>query len=112
MIQALDGAVRYETIVESSLPETKIIPATNGKRFCIYEVGYNKFSLPNLLGYGDVPYHFERVRVLETNTGKPLFELQWDPRPYWYDLVKPAISPDGHRLAIARHGFLEVFEIP
>ena len=110
--QTLDGAVKYETILESSWYETKLIPALDGARFCIDEVGYNRFSLPDLLGYGDVPYHFERVRVLETETGKPVFELRWDPRPYTGYMTTPAISPDGHRLAIARHGFVEVFKIP
>jgi hypothetical protein len=110
--QTLDGIVKYETVLVSSWYETKIIPATNGKRFCIDEIGYDKFSLPNLLGYGDVPFHFERVRALESDTGKTLFELRWDPRPYTGYMVKPAISPDGHRLAIVRHGFVEVFEIP
>lgn len=110
----LDGTVKFETVLESSWYETKLIPATNAKRFCIDEIGYNKFSLPNLLGYGggSVQYHFERVRVLDTDAGKQLFELRWDPRPYVGYMVKPAISPDGHRLAIERHGFVEVFEIP
>lgn len=112
VVQTLDGTVKYKTTLETGWYGTKIIPAKDGKRFCIDEIGYDRFSLPSLLGYGDVPYHFESVRVLDTETGKQLFELRWDPRPYTGYMVMPAISPSGHRLAIQRHGFVEVFEVP
>jgi hypothetical protein len=56
-------------------------------------------------------FNFERVTVLETDSGHLLFKLEWDPRPYGGGLTDPALSPNGQRLAIIRNGSLEVFEI-
>jgi hypothetical protein len=49
-----------------------------------------------------------RVTVRDTRTGEALLSLRYDPRN---QLVGPAISPNGKRLAIVRKGFVEVYEM-
>ena len=51
-------------------------------------------------------------RIFDTHSGKEIFHFEWDPRPYLGDLVAPALSPSGHKLAVMRSGYLEVFELP
>lgn len=110
----LDGTILYQITLEAEWPETRLITSTSGHRFGIDERGYARWSLPHLLGYGggSVHYNFERVRVFETASGKQLFDLKWDPRPYTGELVTPTLSPNGDRIGIVRHGFVEVFGVP
>ena len=111
VVVKLDGSILYRIPILKSY-QTHIVPSNSGFRFCIDEVGYARWSLPSLLGYGDVPYHIERVRVIDTASGHQLFDMKWDPRPYVGHMVVPALSPDGHRIAVIRHGTLDVFQIP
>jgi hypothetical protein len=89
---------------------TGILPAASGTRFGIYEHGYTALnSLANLLDIDEGrPQDFQRVRVIDISSGKEVYKLEWDPRPY---LTKPALSPSGHRLARVRAGILEVFRL-
>lgn len=112
VVRRLDGTVMYEIPLQAKWYETHLTTSASGQRFSVDELGYDRWSLPHLLGYGDVPYHFERISVFETATGIRVFTLKWDPRPYAGQLVRPALSPDGHRIALVRSGFLEVFKVP
>jgi hypothetical protein len=89
---------------------TGILPAASGTRFGIYEHGYTALnSLANLLDIDEGrPQDFQRVRVIDISSGKEVYKLEWDPRPY---LTKPALSPSGHRLARVKAGILEVFQV-
>ncbi len=49
---------------------------------------------------------------MDTESGKLLFQLKWDPRPYGYPLVIPALSPNANKIAIVRGGYVEIYEIP
>lgn len=51
----------------------------------------------------------EFVEVFDTSTGRKVFEMEWSPRRYVSDV---ALSPDGHRLAVVRGGFLEIYDLP
>ena len=89
----------------------ELVPAASGSRFCIHEIGYTRWNSIKNLGYVERrPSDLESVRVLDTESGKLLFQLKWDPRPYGE--VSPALSPNANRIAIIRGGFLEVFETP
>lgn len=89
---------------------TSFLPTTSGTRFGIYEHGYTVLnSIANFLDIDDRrPQDFQRVRIIDMQSGKEVFRLEWDPRP---NLVKPALSPSGHRLARVRAGVLEVFQV-
>lgn len=89
-----------------------VIPNVSGSRFCILEAGYTRWN--RMVNFVDIDSsrlpNSARIRVLDTSSGKQLFILRWDPRPS--SVRRPAISPDGHRIALIQHSTLEVFEIP
>ncbi len=108
-----DGSIRFRVPVSARWDVTDISTTASGSRFCFHEAGYTRFN--SILNFYDIessrPLNFESVNVLSTDSGKSLLKLRWDPRPYVGYLSTPALSPDGHRLAIIRNGFLEVFEV-
>ncbi len=89
---------------------TGILTAALGTRFGIYEHGYT--ALNSLVNFLDIdegrPQDFQRVRVIDISSGKEVYRIEWDPRPF---LAKPALSPSGSRLARVRGGILEVLQI-
>jgi hypothetical protein len=86
------------------------LTATSGTRFAIHEYGYTLLnSIINFLDIDDGrPEDFQRVRVIDITSGREVFQLEWDPRPH---LIKPALSPSGHRVARVKGGILEVFQV-
>jgi len=108
-----DGNILYRIPATTRRNLATLVASSSGARFCIHEVGYTHWN--SIVNFLDIDsgrsFNFERVTVLETNSGHLLFKLEWDPRPYGGGLTDPALSPDGHRLAIIRNGSLEVFEI-
>jgi hypothetical protein len=94
------------------LSDAMVIPNRSGSRFCLFEAGYTRWN--KMVNFLDIDSsrlpNFARVRVFDTSSGKQLFILRWDPRPS--SVRTPAISPDGHRIALIRHATLEVFETP
>jgi len=114
VVRRLDGTIMYQIALEAEWSGTRLITSTSGRRFCVDERGYSRWSLPHLLGYGGgaVHYNFERIRVFETTSGRELFNFKWDPRPYTSELVTPALAPNGRRVGIVRNGYLEVFNVP
>jgi len=109
-----DGTVLFEIPVSTRSHVRQIVTAASGSRFCYYEAGYTAGN--SFVNFLDIdsgrPLNFEQVKVLSIDSGKSLLELHWDPRPYKGPLSVPALSPNGRRLAVIRHGFLEVFEAP
>jgi hypothetical protein len=109
----LEGAILYRI---SILPEggarTNLVPAASGSRFCIHQSAYrvrgSKLSVSDKLRTRDVDIY----RIFDTRSGEELFHFEWDPRPYVSTLVAPALAPNGHRIAVIRSGYLEVFELP
>jgi hypothetical protein len=89
---------------------TGFLPAASGTRFGIYEHGYTRLS--SILNFPDIdtgrPENFQRVRVIDLSTGNEVSRFEWDPRPH---VIKPAISPDGHRIARVKSGVLEVLQV-
>lgn len=111
-IRNLDGTALYQVPVTRAY-QAAILPDLAGKRFSVEDQGYTRMN--SIANFMDIdqgrPYNFSRVRVFDTDLGKQLFELHWDPRPSSFAPVA-AFSPDGHKLALIRHSELEVFEIP
>src|SRR5579862_3028618 len=110
-IVTLEGKTIARVPVSAGSFLAEVSTAASGTRFCFHDAGYR--GLGALLNFLSIerPFNLERVNVMDTATGKSRFRLRWDPRPYVGDLSRPALSPDGHRVALIRHGFLEVFEI-
>jgi hypothetical protein len=107
----IDGGVLYRLPVKNSW-SAELVTSASGSRFCIHQIGYTRWN--SLMNFADIdqgrPSNFESLRVMDCESGKLLFELKWDPRPYGE--VVPALSPNGQKIAIVRGGFLEIFEIP
>ncbi len=112
-VLGFDGKLLYRVPILTRRNGTGIVPAFSGTRFCIHESGYTQWNA--ILHFYDIedsrPRDLERVRILDTNSGEERFEFTWDPRPFVGRTVLPAISPSGRRMALIRHGTLEVFEI-
>jgi hypothetical protein len=108
-----DGTILFRVPVNARWNVTGVSTAASGSRFCFHEAGYTTFN--SILNFYDIessrPFNFENVNVLSTDSGKSLLKLRRDPRPYVGYLSTPALSPDGHRLAVIHSGFLEVFEV-
>jgi hypothetical protein len=107
----MDGTVLYLLRVRDAW-SAGFVAAAAGTRFCIHEWGYTRWN--SIVNFYDIdegrPPNFEKVRVIATDTGKRVFQLEWDPRAY--GPVAPALSPNGHRVAIVRGGYLDVFDVP
>jgi hypothetical protein len=108
----LDSTIRYRISILPQWSGTDIVPAASGSRFCIHQYAYkvwgSKLSVSDEHRTRDVDIY----RIFDTHSGEELFHFEWDPRPYISTLVAPAISPSGHRLAVIRSGYLEIFELP
>jgi hypothetical protein len=67
-----------------------------------------------LVDFGDEngAYNLARVRVFDVASGRELFDLKWNPGHNLSFEAKPALSPDGHRIAVVMKGQLRVYEIP
>lgn len=74
-------------------------PAAAADRFCLQVLGWTTLNLAANLGFEDENFNSERIEVLSTDSGKVLFELHGNPRPYIDRLATPALSPNGRTLA-------------
>jgi hypothetical protein len=110
-IATMDGKVLFRVPLSQGSFIAEVSTAASGARFCFHDAGYTGTSA--LLNFFSIerPFNLERVNVMDVASGKSRFRLRWNPRPYVGELSRPALSPDGHRVAIIRHGFLEVFEV-
>jgi hypothetical protein len=110
-IATIDGKVLFRVPLSSGSFIAEMSTAASGSRFCFHDAGYTGMNA--LLNFFSIerPFNLERVNVMDVASGKSRFRLRWNPRPYVGELSRPALSPDGHRVAIIRHGFLEVFEV-
>ena len=110
-VATLDGKVLFRVPLSRGSYVAEVSTSASGSRFCFHDAGYRGLrSLLNAFNI-DQPFNLERVNVMDIKTGKSYFRLRWDPRPYVPHLSRPALSPDGHRLAIIRRGFLEVYDV-
>ncbi len=110
-IARLDGKVVSRVPLSPGSFIAEVSTAASGSRFCFHDAGYTGLNAALNIFSIERPFNLERVNVIDAASGKSHFKLWWDPRPYVGDLSRPALSPDGHRVAIIRHGFLEVFEV-
>jgi len=110
-IATVSGKVLFRVPVSAGSFVAEISTSASGSRFCFHDAGYR--GLRAILNSMNIeqPFNLERVNVIDVGSGKSRFRLRWDPRPYVDYLSRPALSPDGHRLAVIRRGFLEVYDI-
>src|SRR5439155_20270979 len=110
----LDGSILFRRLAKARWRVSELSTAASASRFCFHEAGYMTFN--SLVNFLDIdsgrPFNFETVGVISADSGKPLLDLRWDPRPYVGPLSSPALSPDGHSLAVVHGGFLEVYRAP
>lgn len=111
-IRRVNGDALYQIPVTDT-DETTVVANRSGSRFSVLEQAYTRWnSIVNFLDIDSSrPHNFARVRVFDTDSGKQLFEMNWDPRPS-QTVPPPALSPDGHKLALIQHSELEVFDLP
>ena len=114
VVEKTDGTILYRIRIRARPNgSVEIIPAQSGARFCLHETGWTMLNSAMNLGIDeDRDFDVESTRVLAAESGDVLFDFHENPGPYLARLSTPALSPDGHRLAMIRRGFLEVFEIP
>jgi hypothetical protein len=113
-VASMDGHVLFRVPVRARWQMPEVVTSASETRFCFYEKGYTaRNTFVNFLDIDEGrPVNFESISVMSTDSGKKLFELQWDPRPDARILTRPALSPDGRKIAVIRHGILEIFQIP
>jgi hypothetical protein len=109
-VTAVDGRDLYTIPVEN--PYNAVFVTTRqGLRFGVSEYGYTPTNyLANLLDIDNSrPPDYQRVRVYETESGRQVAEVEWNPNPR---ALPPALSPSGHRLAgVTAGGILKVWQI-
>ena len=110
-IARLDGTILARVRLSRGSFIAEVSTTASGSRFCFHDAGYT--GLNALLNFFSIqrPFNLERVNVMDVATGKSHFRMRWDPRPYVGALSRPELSPDGHRVALVRHGFFEVFDV-
>lgn len=113
-VEKTDGTVLFRIPLRASgSGDVEVQPAPAGARFCLQEMGWTRWNSAANLGFDEGrDFNSETVEVLSADSGKVLFELHGNPRPYIGHLTTPALAPNGRRLALIHHGFLEVYEIP
>lgn len=91
---------------------TGFLSTASGTRFGIYEHGYTRLnSVVNFLDIDEGrPENFQRVRVIDMSSWDEISRFEWDPQTRSH-VIKPAISPDGHRIARVKGGILEVLQV-
>jgi len=113
-VSAIDGTILFRVPVRARWHVAEVTTAASGSRFCLHEAGYT--TLSSIVNFLDIdnarPLNFESIDVISIESRKSILELRWDPRPYVGYLSAPALSPNGHRLALIRDGYLEIFELP
>jgi len=108
-----DGLLRYTLAAKNGLRNREIVFTTcsSGTRFVISESGYTKGN--SLVHFLDIdqarPLNYQRIRVVDSDTGRIVFDKTLDPGAY---LTWPALSPDAHTFAMLTNGKVEVFELP
>ncbi len=113
-IATLDGKVDYRMEIVPWWNGTEVVTASSSdSQFCIYDTGYTRWN--KILHWYDIEdsrsRNFERLVIVETNSGKKRFELDDDPRPFIGFPVVPALSPNGRRIARIYRGELQVFDV-
>jgi hypothetical protein len=113
-VMRLDGTLLYQKPVTQLWRLNEILPTASGSRFCFHEAGYT--TLNSIVNFLDIentrPFNTQTITVFETESGRPVFRSEWDPRPYVGPLGSPALSPDAHELAVMHDSHLEVYRIP
>ncbi len=113
-VASMDGDVLFRMPVQEWWKGPAIVTSASGTRFGLYQQGYTAWN--SFVNFLDIDQgrraNFESISIMSSDSGKQLLALRWDPRPYRAPSAVPALSPDGHKLAVIRHGFLNIFEIP
>lgn len=111
-VVGLDGTTTYRIKILPYWSGTDIVPAATGNRFCVHQKAYTVWGSKLSAASDHKTRNVDIYRIFDTLSGTEVAHFQWDPRPYFGTTVAPALSPSGHRLAVIRSGYLEVFDLP
>jgi len=113
LVAGLDGKAIYRVPTQYSLSDVTVTSCACETDFAIREQTHTRWnSMINFLDIEDTrPYDRERVRVVDTRSGRVIFSIEHDPRPYMSTLPSPALSPDGRQIALVDRGVLKVYEV-
>jgi len=83
-VMRLNGTLMYKKPVTQRWRLNEILPTASGSRFCFHEAGYTTLnSIVNVLDIKSTrPFNTQTITVFETESGRPVFRSEWDPRPY------------------------------
>jgi hypothetical protein len=106
-VEALDGKLL------ALLPDWRDFAASaSGSRVWVHESGEPGLNLLGRISEKHL-HDFVNVQVFDTDSGRRVFNLEWNPEPFVRTgAISPALSPAGRRLALVRKGVLQVYDIP
>lgn len=108
----VDGTELYHIQLKDGW-RTQFFGSVSGLRFGIAEQYQTRLNaMIHFPDMGEEPPNRNRIRVFDLASGKQVFETEWNPGDYRGSDILPALSPDGHYLALVRKGELRVYKIP
>jgi hypothetical protein len=107
----VDGKELYD--IQMKGESANFFTSVSGTRFGMIEMYSTRLTTAlHVLDWEGSPLNRIKVRVFQIASGKQVFETDWGPGDYRGADILPALSPDGHRLALVRKGELQVYELP
>ena len=114
LLADLNGKPLYRVPIDYSMSNITVSSCVCQTEFAIREQRYTRWN--SIIHFTDIentrPFDFEKVRVFDALSGRVLFSLEQDPRPYIAASPSPAISPDGRHIALVDRGILNVYRLP
>jgi hypothetical protein len=114
LVADLNGKPLYRVPIDYSMSNITVSSCVCETEFAIREQRYTRWN--SIIHFTDIentrPFDFEKVRVFDASSGRVLFSLEQDPRPYVAASPSPALSPDGRHIALIDRGILNVYRLP
>jgi hypothetical protein len=103
-----NGVLRYTLALNGDPWQSSFISSAGGVRFAVNAAGYNRFKSTVDPFHQEGPPDFQRITVVENETGSVIFRQVWRPRVFF---APPTLSPTGKLLAVIHDGILDVFRL-
>jgi hypothetical protein len=114
LVAGLNGKPLYRVPIDYSMSNITVSSCVCQTEFAVREQRYTRWN--SITHFTDIentrPFDFERVRVFDASSGRVLFSLEQDPRPYIAASPRPTLSPDGRHIALVDRGILNVYRLP
>lgn len=113
LVADLNGKPLYRVPIDYSMSNITVSSCVCETEFAVREQRYSRWN--SITHFTDIentrPFDFEKVRVFDASSGRVLFSLEQDPRPYLAASPSPALSPDGRHIALIDRGILNVYRL-